>query len=368
MPIAPLTKRIVSFFLSRKVAITLLVLMTALLVLSSQLPDINMMDEEMRLFYQKERSFSYNFSKTFGGTGIISSPWFYVLPAFIFLSTLICTIERLIRRKKKDPGFWGSMIFHAGLLTIIVAAMITKITLFEGEVLLTEGYSFPLGREGYLRILREPESGIELPEGSITMTRYANIYQGEFAIDHEASVTIDRGDIPFETVIKVNHPLKIDGLQYTLHKYGFAPAFVVKGDKGEVLVDAFINLVVVKGKEDSFEVPGKNTMIYVRFHPDFEMTDKGPRSKSRLPNNPVVAVKVKRWGKESKFQHIKMGSSANIMGYHISFPELKYWAHFLVKRDQGIPVFIVAFFLVVGGLSMRFLTMKRNVKGEAGKA
>jgi len=367
MPIASLSKKIITFFLSRKVAITLLILMTALLVLSSQLPDINAMDEDMRLFYQEDRSFSYNFSKTFGGTGIIASPWFYVLPVFIFLSTLICTIERLIRKKRKDIGFWGSMIFHAGLLSIIIAAIITKVTLFEGEVLLTEGYTFPLGREGYLRISRNPDSGITLPEGTITMTKYKNIYQGDFAIDHEASITIDRGGIPLETEIKVNHPLEVDDLQYTLNKYGFAPAFVVKDDKGEVLVDAFINLVVVQGKEDSFAVPGKNTMIYVRFHPDFEMTDDGPRSKSRLPNNPVVAVKVKRWGKESRFLHIKLGSSANIMGFNIAFPELKYWAHFLVKRDKGIPVFIFAFFLVVGGLSIRFLTMKQSVKGEERK-
>lgn len=364
MPIKPVTRKIITFFLSRKVAITLLILMTALLVLSSQLPDINMLDEEVRLYYQKERPFAYNFSKAFGGHGIISSPWFYVLPAFIFMSTLICTIERLIRRKKKDLGFWGSMIFHAGLLTIIIAAIITKLTLFEGEVLLTEGYPFPLGREGYLKISREPDSGIQFPEGTITMTKYKNIYQGDFAIDHEASITIDRGGIPWKTAIKVNQPLEIDGLQYTLNKYGFSPAFVVKDDKGNVLVDAFINLVVVQGKEDSFEVPGKNTMIYVRFHPDFEMTKEGPRSKSRIPNNPVVAVKVKRWGKESKFLHIKMGSSKNIMGYNISFPELKYWAHFLVKRDKGVPVFIVAFFLVVGGLSLRFLTMKPKEKGD----
>ena len=364
MPIKPLTKKIITFFLSRKVAITLLILMTLLLVLSSQLPNINMMGKEEQSYYQEKLPFAYNISKTMGGKGIISSPWFYVLPAFIFISTLLCTIERLIRTKKKDIGFWGSMVFHAGLLSIIVAAMITKVTLFEGEVLLTEGFDFPLGREGYIRIDREPESGITLPEGTITMTKYKNIYQGDFAIEHIANVSIKRGDTTLERVIKVNHPLEIDDLQYTLNKYGFTPAFVVKDQEGNVLVDAFINLVVITGKEDSFQIPGKNTMFYVRFHPDFEMTEDGPTSRSRIPNNPVVAVKVKSWGKETKFHHIKLGESANIMGYNIAFPELKYWAHFLVKRDHGIPVFIVAFFLVVGGLCIRFLTMERKVVRE----
>ncbi|MCK5503576.1 MAG: cytochrome c biogenesis protein ResB, partial [Thermodesulfovibrionia bacterium] len=318
-------KKIVRFFLSRNVAIVLLILMMVLLVLSTKVWNLTFLpDEEVQLLKEQSPNY-YAIASMFGDGGIASTPYFYILPTFIFLSTLFCTIERLLKTSKKDLGFWGSMVFHAGLLTVIVAGAITNRTLFEGEVLLTEGYPFPLGREGYLQVTREPAGGVALPEGSITLTKFSSKYKGQFATDHDAEVELFRNGVKASTVIKVNHPLYVDDFQYTLTRYGFSPAFVVKDEKSETLVDAFINLVVVEGQEDAFEVPGTGIVVYVRFHPDFEMTKEGPRTRSPLPNNPVAAVKVRKGLKDTKFRHVILGEEVELEGLTISFPELKYW-------------------------------------------
>lgn len=350
-------KKGVNFFLSRRVAIILLTLMILQLMLSTQLPDLKSMNAEDINFYREERPFAYRFSSILGGEGITSSYFFLILPTFIFMSTLFCTINRLVKTKKKGMSFWGSILFHAGLLIIIVASVVTMMTLFEGEFLLTEGYTYSLGRDGYLKVSREPMTGIELPKGTITMTRYRNIYHGEVPIDHEATVMLEREGNREIRFIKVNEPLQIDDIHYTLNRYGFAPAFVIRDDKNTLLLDAFVNLEVVAGKEDSFEIPGKNIRIVVRFFPDFEMTKDGPVNKSRLPNNPVAAVKVVNGDIETKFRHVGIGNEVEMMGLKITFPELKYWAHVLVNRDRGEPLFFLGFILAVGGLIVRFLTM-----------
>lgn len=325
-------KDVVRFFLSRRVAIALLMLMAALLFVSTRYPEL----------------------------AVTSSPYFLILPAFIFISISLCTVDRFMKRGQKDIGFWGSMVFHAGLLTIISAAVVTRLTLFSGELLLAEGFPAPLGREGFIKIWDEPIGGIRLPEGVIALEYFKSIYKGDFPVDHEAKVRLEMKGGTMEKTVRVNEPLMLDGLQYALNRYGFSSAFVVQSDKGEVLLDAFINLVIVDGGEDYFEVPGAGARVYVRFFPDFDMTKDGPVSKSRLPNNPVVAVKVTTLGKESKYRLIKKGETAEVMGLRISFQDLRYWAHFLVSRDRGVPVFLAGFIVGVAGLMIRFLTMQKN--------
>ncbi|MDT8318783.1 MAG: cytochrome c biogenesis protein ResB [bacterium] len=361
-----LYKKSVSFFLSRNVAITLLILMTVILVVSTQLPNFALMTAEEVAALKVGSPFLYAVAASLGERGITSSPWFYVIPGFIFLSTFLCTIDRLINTRNRSIGFWGSMFFHAGLLTIIVAAVVTRLTLFEAELLLTEGYPLSLGKAGFLTVGREPLAGIDFPEGNVMMTKFKSIYEGPFPIDHEALISIDRDGTVSNTSIKVNQPMNIEGLQYSLNRYGFAPAFVVKDSRGNILLDAFINLVVVGSEVDSFEVPGANAVVDIIFLPDFEMTDEGPVSRSAIPNNPVVALKVRKDGMETKYLHVKMGDSGNLMGLEISFPEFKYWAHILVSRDRGVPFFLAGFLIAVFGLLVRYITMMKT--GESYEA
>lgn len=334
--------------------------MTIILVISTQLPNFALMTTEEVAALKKGRPFLYAVTFSLGEKGLASSPWFYVIPGFIFFSTFLCTIDRLVKTRKKSIGFWGSMLFHAGLLTIIVAAVVTKLTLFEAELLLTEGYPMSLGKEGFLTVGRDPLAGIYFPEGKITMTKFKSIYEGQFPVDHEALIKLEMEGKVSTLSIKVNQPMKVDELQYSLNRYGFAPAFVVKDGSGKILLDAFINLVVVGSEEDSFEVPGADAVVDVIFLPDFEMTDDGPLSRSSLPNNPVVALRVRKGGLETKYLHVKMGESGNLMGLEISFPEVKYWAHILVSRDKGVPLFMVGFLLGVCGLIVRYVRMLKK--------
>lgn len=346
--------KILKFLISRKFAACLLVSSAVLLIVATTLPPLDNRPKIGRPYYRK-------FIQVFGMSGVTSSPYFLILPAFVFMSTFLCTIDRIWKRKAMDAGFFGSVVFHSGILTIIFAGVVSMLTLFSGELLLAEGYPTPLGREGFLKIWREPtlmKSG--LPRGMVTLESYKSVYAGNSPVDYEARLILEMNGAVRKEVVKVNKPLYISGFQYTLNRYGFSPGFMVQDEKGNTLMDAFINLVIVEGDEDYFEIPGTGAKLYVRFFPDFEMTKNGPGSKSRLPDNPVAAVKVKLGNQESRFRLIKKGEKAYIMGYNITFDDLKYWNHFLVNRDMGLPFLVVGVFLLTGGLIVRFVTMIKH--------
>lgn len=377
MPLNITIKQIERFFLSRKVAVFLLITTLVLLLLATRLEII--------------------------GT-LTSSPFFVVLPVLIFTSILLCTLKRVRTRRAKAPdisafnvkrdidlegqaglseaaafigrrwvviekdgghillgkggvGFWGSVIFHMGLLSLLIAAMVTAITAFNAELLLNEGLPVPLGREGFLKIWREPTLPFEMPQGELVMEGFKARYEGDnFPVHYEAKLNVKTEEGEQIYGVGVNKPLNFGSLHYTLDHYGFSPGFVIKDGAGNLLFDGNVTLILMDGREDYFDVPDTNLRIFVRFYPDYVKTNLGgATTRSRIPNNPVFGLKVKRGEETGRGMIVKMGEEIGIDGLSISPTGLKYWAHFGVARDLGIPVFAVSFFLIVSGLLVRFI-------------
>lgn len=391
MSINSYLKSIEKFFLSRRVAVVLLIITLAFLLLSTRFPDV---------------------------TTATGSPFFLILPLLIFLSILTCTLNRLRQRRIKPPdaaafrfkktltinngwdearavdylvkkgwryphplnrattqgcpykgeggymvmgkggqGFWGSMVFHAGLLLMLTAAVITFATLFSAELLLTEGQAVPLGREGFLRAGRDPLWPVRMPEGEIVLERFKAVYEKEkFPVDYTATVMVKDNKGERFIDVKVNDPLYLGDLQYTIYRYGYAPGFLIKDGKGDVLFDGYVSLRLMDNTEDFFEIPGTDMTVYVRFFPDLVMTEDGPVSRSRVPNNPHFGLRIKKViGEPGKGKMVKMGSSVEMEGLSIMPSELRYWAYFVVVRDSGKPILFVSIVLMTVGLIIRFI-------------
>lgn len=398
-------------FLSRRFAIFLLAMTTGLLFIATLFPDVTSLKQD-------ERPFLYWSAQAFGLQGITTSPIFLVFPFLTFISTIICTLSRIQTRLKaketgvsgkvfrieKDfvsnlsmedirqnllkiignrwdvketsalegvsisaskgkVGFWGSMIFHLGLLVIIIAAIITSLTLFTGEMVLTKGYIYTLDKEGLLRTNRIPIFGANLPKGDIMLTEWEAVYKDDkFPVDYIAKVKVgDKGDF-FTKEIRVNDPMKYKGFQYNIDNYGFNPSFLVKGKDGKIILDAEVLLMTRRGQEDSFDIPDTDYKIYTVFYPDFIMTKKGPRNKSEIPRTPVFLLKVNKGGKIIGEGIVPKSGEAEIGGLKISFYDLKPWVHVLVSRDYGANFMFAGFIFIAVGLLIRFVFYDRGLK------
>lgn len=375
MPLNITLKQIERFFLSRRVAVVLLVATLSILVLSTRFGRI---------------------------TTITTSPYFLVLPLLIFASILFCTLNRVRTRSARAPavsafqvkrvidldpqhdisdvaahlsrrwtlvekvegslvlttggrGFRGSMLFHAGLLLMLIAATLTAVTLFSAELLLTQGLPLPLGREGFLKIWREPLIAPAFPDGEIALDEFKAVFKDErFPVDYVARVRTSDDSGERSADVRVNDPLKVGQIQYTLDNYGYAPEFTIKNRTGELIFEGYVSLVLRKENEDYFDIPGTDMRLFVRLFPDFVMTGTGPSTRSEELNNPVLGLRLTKGIETVRGKLLKMGKTVEIGDIQVAAGELRPWAHFGAARDMGQPVLFASIIIMTGGLLLRF--------------
>ncbi|MBI5894193.1 MAG: cytochrome c biogenesis protein ResB [Deltaproteobacteria bacterium] len=405
-------------FLSRRFAIFLLIMTAGLLFIATLFPDVYSLKEDEAVRFQNEKPYLYLMSRAFGLQGITTSPIFLIFPFLTFISTIICTLSRIqtrikaketgalgkvfrierdfisnlsaedarqnllkiigtrwdvketsapegisISASKGSVGFWGSMLFHLGLLVIIIAAIITSLTLFAGEMVLTKGSIYSLDKQGLLRTNRIPILGANLPKGNIMLEEWKAVYKDDrFPVDYAATVKVGDRDDSFTKEIRVNAPLKYNGFQYNIDNYGFNPSFLIKGKDGKIILDAEVLLMTRRGQEDSFDIPDTDYKIYTVFYPDLIMTKKGPRNKSEIPKNPGFLLKVNKGGKIVGEGIVSKSGEAEIGGLKISFYDLKPWVHALVSRDYGANFMFAGFIFMAIGLLIRFVFYDRGLK------
>lgn len=408
-------KKFISYIASRRFAIILLIVTTAVIMVTNLIPNPVLMGKEEAAAFIREKPFLNALSSLFHVINITKSPFFLVLPVFLVASIFLCTFNR-IRSKKAIPkesspgnirtkeivntrgltrdeiveclkkmswstvtsekdgklildgrrgegGLWGSVLFHAGMIVIIIGAFISSISLYNQNLLLTEGYDVMPGT--VLAGLTDEERA-EFPLKSMLLDSFEAVYEGgQFPVDYSANlIIVDDKDMERHETLKVNKPVDDGAYQYMLSKYSFAPRFIIKDKGGEVLFDSYINLTVTGvEQEDSFKVPDLALDIRTRFIPDFKREDDRLISLSMEPNNPVFLIDIYRWDK-------KIGASALPLNkwikfddgkYSMGFQDLRKWVTISVARDSGLPAIQAGLLMMVLGLILRFILNDKRV-------
>lgn len=384
--------KIFRVFLSRKFAVSLLIVMAALLAVGTSLPDVTAMSPGEAEALRAARPVLFRISDALHMQSLISSPYFLLMPLLIFLSTTVCTLKRLGGRSRKEGGFyyersgpvsagiekavsllssaqwsvtrkdglvtaakggfgfWGSILFHAGLLMIFVAVAVSALTQFNAELLLTESFPVTLGPAAFVKIHKK--NGLaSLPPAVLELKRFVPRYeQDRFATDFSAQLLIDG----FPRDVHVNKPVEINGFQLSLHRFGFSPSFRITDRHGSEILNANINLVVVGGKEDSFAVPDTSYVIHTEFFPDFYAEKGRYGSRSVIPKNPVFLISVASESRETERKLVPLGETVTAGDLTINFNGLNYWIDLIVGRDYGIWILAAGLAAGVLGLALRF--------------
>lgn len=144
------------FFLSVKLAIVLILIITFASIISTLIPQ----NEEISFYLETYSRFISWFILTSGFNSFFKSYLFIVPSVLFFINLSVCTFDRLkVRIKRKAKKRFGPDILHIGLLILIVGGMITFIGRTEAfvrmavgeEVNLTGGYSMTLEKFEYLK-------------------------------------------------------------------------------------------------------------------------------------------------------------------------------------------------------------------------
>lgn len=414
--------RFLNYIGSRRFAIYLLVVTVFIILASNLLPRVDIMEDEERQRLERERPVLYRAATYLVVGRVVRSPYFQVIPVFIFLSISVCTVRRIrteigrqdgaipsnlpvqhsldfmedvvskeylatrlrergwsvsepgaggtIYGRKGEAGIWGSFCFHAGMNVVLLGILVSATTAVNGALHLTEG--FPL---------RTPESimGIrgvgDFPFKEMILESFVPvIVRKEFPVEYICRVagTDKRGRLR-RYKFGVNDPLEADGYKFIFGESSYAPRFVLRDKDGAVVADTVANLLIFKpGAADSFEIPGEGLRFKVEIFPDFYNDDGKIGTRTLLPNNPVLFVDVEKGGKVIGRGFLPKDKAVNFADYSLEFTELRYWVKIIVSKDAGMGIIILGFFLITAGLFLRFILnerrlwiiIKRNEKGE----
>ncbi|MFZ3063249.1 MAG: cytochrome c biogenesis protein ResB, partial [Actinomycetota bacterium] len=278
-----------------------------------------------------------------------------------------------ISAQKGKFSIWASLIFHSSFVVILLGALLSLTTNLRGSVGLIEGETFTEQHQNYRIIkeaplFRENHQDFQVRLDKIYLSLDENGRPAEWSSD---LVVLDDEEEVKRHHVHVNSALTYKGFVfYQTPMYSYSPLFILKDSEGNVLLDAYVSLspIIKKGPEfkDSFSIPGSNPSnpqmkVKVQFYPDAVRTGNRLKTKSFIPRKPAVDLEV-LVGKKRVFKGpVWLNQSAEFQGLRLTFAGVRFWADFLVVRDQGIPIVFAGFWIGLFGIVLRFWFTNKNI-------
>ncbi|MGH7750038.1 MAG: cytochrome c biogenesis protein ResB, partial [Candidatus Dormibacteria bacterium] len=309
-------------------------------------------------------------------------------------------------------GEWGSWLFHTSFFLLLIAVVWGKATGFEGIVTVTEGdrvtearTSFDTLREGFL--FDGHHAGYQVALNHFHAGYAANGAPSDFV----SNVTVyDHGRAVETRDIRVNDFLGYRDVDFYQQDYGWAPHLVVQNPAGRTVFDARVQLFgneksaqtgVLKVPDLGYRIPGAPRGLQIGAKlvafPDARARQQVGAGGSVVPGatgyapggqearNPVVLLQLfagdlgldsgrpqdvtqldtramAPYFRDGRSLPVPLGGSLHLplVGtdcsapgaacFTLSFPELRQYSLFHVKKDQGVPLVYASFVLVMVGL------------------
>lgn len=313
-----LMKRGLKFLSSMKFAITMLLILALGSVAGTLLPQ-----NESPAFYRQKYGENLGGLITFTGADHTYTTWWYILlTALLSLSLLLCILKnsgpmlKRIRRQgwKRTTAGIGSWLLHVGMLLLIGFFALSSALSFNTTVYNVPGTVTPIsGTDLSLGIL---DYRIETrDDGSV------DDYISSVEILDESGKTLRAGDI------RVNHPITVDGYQFTQSSWGYAVDATVLRDG-----DSIGTAVLFKGEYVSAD-SGKFFIELVELYPDLVMTELGARSASLAMANPQALYRIYYREEIADMGYAPMGKPITLAEYTVTLDHPRMYTLLAVRKD-----------------------------------
>lgn len=281
-----------------------------------------------------------------------------------------------LRAAKHTAGWWGSPVFHFGLLLLLLAAALISLTQTWGRTVLVEGETFTDRRVEYLVFRQGPWASFHPFRVKFRLDRVEATYRPDGQVEDFASaVTLlgQEGRAVAATSIAGGHPLRQGEVTVYRNVFGYAPVvrFAVQNSQERPAPLPFgprptlvvLDTLGLSGEGEkytgSFVEPTSQKKVSFTFLPDYDST--AGRGMSKAPKRPTLLVTV---GQDALARQgvLPLGQSLTLAGLSMDFLGYRRWASFTVVSCRGVSLLWAGFLLSLTGAALLYLLNPRWVQ------
>lgn len=406
-----------SFLKSVKLAIVLIALLTALIVAGMVIPQANLKPALYAQWWASHPGVAVVVQRL-GLDHTFTSWWFLAVVGLFFVNTLACTVDQAVnawrlawssrsgglqpagagtsagypeeiatsvlhgRRyvvrgwdypaegtwvflaEKNRAGYWGSVIFHAGLLLIILGVVYGSLGRFEGVMLLTEGERRVEGHGEYIHLEEGPAFAEAHPGFEVGLERVRHFPPTQKTpAGMTSGLTLDGK--PFQ--LGQQAPLVYRGFRIYQDRFGDAVSLESDPGRGAPLqfTAGLLDQITTDGSKvsrGSLVIPGTAVRARLTLYADAALKDGKLFASSLVLKRPLLRVILEGSTGARLFQgDVKAGQGIHAAGLKLTFTGASYWLALRIRRDPGQDMIFAGFGVVLLGLILLYFLIPRKI-------
>lgn len=306
------------FLKSVRLAVVLILLITALSVLATLIPQ----NQDPTFYYRSYSPAAARLILALKMDRFFSSFLFLAPVALFFLNLAVCAADRLVTRARlKAKKRYGPDLIHIGLLLLIVGALLTLQGRKEGTAYLGEGDRIGLPGDYELEVLSFKTFLYEdgRPKDWISMV----------AVSREGQAVVP------SFAIEVNRPLKVAGLSIYQTSFAQEDRAVLKADGGE-------SFTIASGKGMMLG----EAMLFFR---GIEGREQGG------------SAVFERWEGHTRTATYRAQVAGRVGDFTLETLSSRELTGLKVVKDPGFPVVVVSLIVVTLGLTLTYIQKRRDL-------
>jgi cytochrome c biogenesis protein ResB len=369
-------RNLLAFFSSARLALVLIILVILLSVWGLVLPQEGMFEPGEISLWQEAHPAAAAVLEPLGLFHVFHSLLFLALILLLGINTLTCTVLRFNReggfaalKGKGSIRRWGFLSLHIGLLILFAGGFWSASSRLDGYIILTEGQNFREEHSGYMRLAEGPLRR-EHHEGFVVRLNKVQVDYADKRYHIQTTASLDVLTIDgrkSEAVVRVNRPVHIQSLVFTLDDIGFSPRVMIREKENQkISLNSFIALKTFRtGKERQFRdfipVSFSEQRVIVTLYPSYARIGNLLKKTGDLPEDPLLFIELENGSGEIVASgDVAFGEKIDLEGYTFGFEELRRWASFKIVEDPGYTLVWIAMWLGIGALLLRYLPDLRS--------
>lgn len=240
---------------------------------------------------------------------------------------------------KNRWGPWGTVATHAGLVLVVAALLISASFGFQKNLPVTVGERVPVGEGSTLSVLAHSFSDSYYPDGRpADYVADLSIYDGEVEVARQE--------------VRVNSPLRYNGVRFHQSYFGIATQISVKDAQGVPVFEGGVPLLWTSGDDQQsigrVDLPEQGISVLV------VTAASGARGSFLAPGQLQFEVYPTEQTEPIGTQIVSQGGSATIGDHEFTFHREQQYTGIAVHRDPGAIWMWVASALMVVGMLLTF--------------